>query len=257
MTEDTTRTGAARQLSIGSASVALGLGVFGIATFVYLGVVGRDLGPADYAPVSPTFTLINALGLGLFYPVKQEVARLMASRRAHGAPAPALGHVLRYLGISCLLIAVVAFAARGPISTALLAGEPSLVPVTAAALAAIGVEYLVRGTLSESGRFLRYGSQLAIDGGARAGLAILVSAMGWGSIVSYGLVLVVAPLLAAVLTLSAGALRWLRYSPTSTGPTPMAALVATTVACSWSPMPGRSRSRYSRGPWNERGPARS
>jgi O-antigen/teichoic acid export membrane protein len=228
--EDTTRTGAARQLSIGSASVAVGLGVFGIATFVYLGVVGRDLGPADYAPVSLAFTLINALGLGLFYPVEQEVARLMASRRAHGAPAPALGHVLRYLGISCLLIAVVAFAARGPISTALLAGEPSLVPVTAAALAAIGVEYLVRGTLSGSGRFLRYGSQLAIDGGARAGLAILVSAMGWGSIVSYGLVLVVAPLLAAVLTLSAGALRWLRDSPTSTGPTPMAALAATTVA---------------------------
>ncbi|HMC03302.1 MAG TPA: hypothetical protein VKI23_04200, partial [Cellulomonadaceae bacterium] len=94
----------------------------------------------------------------------------------------------------------------------------------------IGVEYLVRGTLSGSGRFLRYGSQLAIDGGARAGLAILVSAMGWGSIVSYGLVLVVAPLLAAVLTLSAGALHWLRDSPTSTGPTPMAALVATTVA---------------------------
>ena len=152
MTEDTTRTGAARQLSIGSASVAVGLGVFGIATFVYLGVVGRDLGPADYAPVSLAFTLINALGLGLFYPVEQEVARLMASRRAHGAPAPALGHVLRYMGLSCLLIAVVAFAARGPISTALLAGEPSLVPV---ALAAIGVEYLVRGTLSGSGRFLR------------------------------------------------------------------------------------------------------
>jgi O-antigen/teichoic acid export membrane protein len=53
--------------------------------------------------------------------------------------------------------------------------------------------------------------------------------MGWGSIVSYGLVLVVAPLLAAVLTVSAGALRWLRDSPTTTGPTPMAALVVTTV----------------------------
>jgi O-antigen/teichoic acid export membrane protein len=114
--EDITHTGAARQLSRGSVSVALGLGVFGLATFVYLGVVGRDLRPADYAPVSLAFTLINALGLGLFYPVEQEVARLMASRRAHGAPAPALGHVLRYLGISCLLIAVVAFAARGPIS---------------------------------------------------------------------------------------------------------------------------------------------
>ncbi len=81
--------------------------------------------------------------------------------------------------------------------------------------------------------------------------------MGWGSIVSYGLVLVAAPLLAAVLTLSAGALRWLRDSPTSTGPTPMAALVATTVASQLVANAGLSRSRYSQGLRNERGPARS
>ncbi len=230
MTEDTPRTGAARQLSTGSASVAAGLGVFGVATFVYLGVVGRDLGPGDYAPVSLAFTLVNALGLGLFFPVEQETSRLMAFRRAHGSTAPSLRHVLRYLGITWLLIALAALLAPGPIARTFLAGEPSLVPVTAAALASLGVEYLVRGSLSGSGRYLRYGAQLAIDGGARAGLALLVMALGWGSILTYALVLVVAPLLAAVLTVSSSAVRWLRQSPTSVGRTPMAALVATTVA---------------------------
>jgi O-antigen/teichoic acid export membrane protein len=229
VSEDTARTGAARQLSVGSASVAVGLGVFGLATFVYLGVVGRDLGPADYAPVSLAFTLVNALGLGLFFPVEQETSRLMAFRRAHEAPAPSLRHVLRYLAVAWLVIAVVALVASRPIATSLLAGEPSMVPVTAGALAALGVEYLVRGTLSGSGRFLRYGAQLAIDGGARAGLALLVMATGHGSILAYGLVLVVAPLLAAALTVSLTAVRWLREAPTSTGRTPIAALVGTTV----------------------------
>ncbi len=230
VSEDTVRTGAARQLSVGSASVAVGLGVFGLATFVYLGVVGRDLGPGDYAPVSLSFTLVNALGLGLFFPVEQETSRLMAFRRAHGAPAPSLRHVLRYLAIAWLLIAAVAIVANRPIATALLAGEPSMVPVTAAALAALGVEYLVRGTLSGSGRFLRYGAQLAVDGGARAGLALLVMITGRGSILTYGLVLVVAPLLSAVLTVSLPAVRWLRDTPTSVGRTPMGALVGTTVS---------------------------
>ncbi|HET7723288.1 MAG TPA: hypothetical protein VFK68_01505 [Propionibacteriaceae bacterium] len=229
VSEETGGAGAARQLSVGSASVAVGLGVFGLATFVYLGVVGRDLGPADYAPVSLAFTLVNALGLGLFFPVEQETARLMAFRRAHGAPAPSLRHVLRYLGIAWLAIAVVALVARGPIARSFLAGEPSMVPVTAAALGALGVEYLVRGTLSGSGRFLRYGAQLAVDGGARAGLALLVMATGRGSVLAFGLVLVVAPLLAAAVTVSMAAIRWLREAPTATGPTPIAALVGTTV----------------------------
>ncbi|MBI4899350.1 MAG: hypothetical protein HY829_02610 [Actinobacteria bacterium] len=153
----------------------------------------------------------------------------MAFRRAHDAPAPSLRHVLRYLAIAWLLIAVVALVASRPIATSLLAGEPAMVPVTAGALAALGVEYLVRGTLSGSGRFLRYGAQLAIDGGARAGLALLVMATGHGSILAYGLVLVVAPLLAAALTVSLTTVRWLRETPTSTGRTPIAALVGTTV----------------------------
>jgi O-antigen/teichoic acid export membrane protein len=230
VSQETTSGASARQLSTGSAAVAVGLGVFGLATFIYMGVVGRDLGPRDYAPVSLAFTLVNALGLGLFAPVEQEVSRLMAGRRASGEPAPSLRHVLRYLGLACLLIALVSLVASGPLARALLAGERSLVPVTAAALAALGVEYLVRGTLSGSGRFLRYGAQLGIDGGARAGLALLVAAMGWGSVLSYSLVLVIAPLLAAALTLSAGAVRWLRESPTATGPQSIAPLVAVTVA---------------------------
>lgn len=210
--------------------MALGLGVFGLATFVFLGIAGRDLGPAGFGPVSVAYTAVNALGLGLFIPAEQEVSRLMAARVAKGSPAPLLRHVLVYLGGACLVIALVT-AIGGPwLASTFLGGERELVWVTAAALAALGVEYFVRGTLSGSGRFVRYGLQLGIDGIARSGLAALIALLGWGSVVTYGAILVVAPLVASVLTLSASTFRWLRAQPTETAPTPIALLVATTVS---------------------------
>jgi O-antigen/teichoic acid export membrane protein len=203
--------------------------VFGVATFVFLGIAGRDLGPADFGPVSVAYTAVNGVGIGLFIPAEQEVSRLMAARRANGQPAPLLRHVLVYLGVACLAIALVTVVAGSWLATTFLGGERELVWVTAAALAALGVEYLVRGTLSGSGRFVRYGLQLGIDGIARAGLAAAIALLGWGSVVSYGMVMVIAPLVASVLTLSASSIRWLRTQPTATGPTPIALLVATTV----------------------------
>lgn len=229
MNQEPSRRGGLRQLSIGTAPVALGLGVFGLATFVFLGVAGRDLGPAGFGPFSVAFTAVNGLGIGLFMPAEQEVSRLMAGRKANRQPPPVLRHVLAYLGLATLVIAAVAVAAGPWVATTFLGGERGLVGVTAGALAALGVEYLVRGTLSGSGRFVRYGLQLAIDGVARGGLAALVALLGWGSVDSYGAVLIIAPLLAAVLTLSASTISWLRAGPTATGPTPIGLLVATTL----------------------------
>ena len=196
---------------------------------MFLGVAGRDLGPAGFGPVSVAYTAVNGVGIGLFIPAEQEVSRLMAARLAKGQPAPLLKHVLVYLGLACLAIALVTAIAGPWLAATFLGGERELVYVTAGALAALGVEYLVRGTLSGSGRFVRYGLQLGIDGFARAGLAAAIALLGWGSVVSYGVVLIIAPLVASVLTISATTVRWLRSQPTATEPTPIALLVATTV----------------------------
>jgi O-antigen/teichoic acid export membrane protein len=58
-----------------------------------------------------------------------------------------------------------------------------------------------RGTLAGQGRFGAYGGQLAIDGGSRAVLAGALGLAGVHSAPAYGLILTLAPLLSAALTL--------------------------------------------------------
>ncbi len=229
-TERVSEPAATRTLSAGSLAVVVGLGVFGASSFALLGLAGRDLGPAGSAPVAVAWTAVNAVGLGLFVPVEQEVARLASARRPAGQPAPRLVHVLRYLALASALVAVVAWLARGPLADTFFSGDRAMVGFTAAALVAVGLEYLVRGTLAGFGLFVRYGVQLTVDGLARVGLAALVYAAGWGSREAYAWALVLAPLLAAAATVSLAALRWLRDRPTDAGRASLAPLVATTVA---------------------------
>ena len=64
--------------------VAAGLGVLGLASFAFLSVSGRALGPAELAPLGTLWVLINAIGPALFQPLEQEVGRAVAERAAHG-----------------------------------------------------------------------------------------------------------------------------------------------------------------------------
>ncbi|OMQ15445.1 hypothetical protein A7K94_0209425 [Modestobacter sp. VKM Ac-2676] len=64
--------------------VAAGLGVLGLASFAFLAVSGRALGPAELAPLVTLWVLINALGPALFQPLEQEVGRTVAHRAALG-----------------------------------------------------------------------------------------------------------------------------------------------------------------------------
>jgi len=206
-----------------------GLGVFGASSFILLGLAGRELGPALSAPLAVAWTTVNALGVGLFMPVEQEVSRLMAARRAGGLAPPRLGHVGRYLVGGFITIALVSAVASDWIAATLFAGQRDIVWITACALMAVGVEYFVRGSLSGYGLFVRYGGQLLIDGVARIGLALVVFFGPWQSAAAYGTVLVVAPLAATVLTISVAAANWLRAAPTTAHSGSIAPLVLTST----------------------------
>src|SRR3954470_23321801 len=64
--------------------VAAGLGVLGLASFAFLSVCGRALGPAELAPLGTLWVLINALGPALFQPLEQELGRSVAHRATSG-----------------------------------------------------------------------------------------------------------------------------------------------------------------------------
>ncbi len=208
----------------------IGLGLYGAANFVLLGLAGRDLGPAAYAPFSVAWTTVNAIGLGLFIPVEQEVSRLAAARHAAGQAPPRLTHVLRYFAAASAAILLVCLVAQGWIAGAIFNGQRSLVWYTAAAIIAIGVQYLARGVLAGYGQFLRYGFVFAIDAVVRVVIAVVIFLTGSGTVDTYGWAIVVSPLVSVVLTVSVAALRWLRDHPTVTEDTPLAPLVSTTIA---------------------------
>lgn len=185
----------------GFVPVALGLGVFGLATFGFLGLAGQALGPALFAPLSVVWTLLNAVGIGLFLPFEQELGRTTAARRALGqGNGPVVGTVLRIGGVIVAAVVVVSLVASPLLASELLGGNRALVLLLVLALVGMGLSYAVRGLLSGTGRFGRYGAQMAVDGILRVVVAAALAASGVRDVAAYGAVLVLAPLAAVLLT---------------------------------------------------------
>ena len=191
---------AARQ-GRGMIAVAAGLGVFGLSTYGFLGFAGQGLGPERFAPLSVLWTLLNALGIGLFLPFEQELGRVTAMRRARGEGN--LSYVRHVTTVALALLAAVCVLAilAGPVlSSRLLTGQGELVLLLVLAMAGMAASYIVRGLLSGQGRFGRYGAQLAADGVLRVLAAGVLFGLGIDNVTAYALVLFVSPVAAVLVT---------------------------------------------------------
>ena len=180
--------------------VAVGLGVFGLSNFVFLALAGRDLGPETSAAVSVAWTLLNALGIGLFQPLEQETGRRLSAARALGETGADLRRMVRYALVTGLLIVVVGLAGTPWIADALFGSAKDIVLVVVLGLLGQALAYYARGVLAGTGRFNRYGEQLAVDGAIRIVAASALYLSGAGNQFLYGIVLVVAPVAATLLT---------------------------------------------------------
>ncbi|HEX2417748.1 MAG TPA: hypothetical protein VHJ83_06445, partial [Micromonosporaceae bacterium] len=69
-------------LPAGTALVGAGLGVLGLAAYVFLAIAGHTLDPADYSDLAVLWMIVFSLGPGLFFPFEQELGRLVAAHRA-------------------------------------------------------------------------------------------------------------------------------------------------------------------------------
>ena len=181
--------------------VALGLGIFGLATYGFLGRAGQALGPELFAPLSVLWTLVNAVGIGLFLPFEQELGRTTAARRAlRQGNRPVVAVVLRVAALIAAAVVVLAALGGRLLSAELLGDRGNLVLLLVLALLGMGLSYIVRGLLSGNGYFGRYGAQLAVDGLLRFAAAAALAAAGVRDPAAYGLVIVVAPVLAVLVT---------------------------------------------------------
>ncbi|MFG1919883.1 lipopolysaccharide biosynthesis protein [Micromonospora sp. NPDC048898] len=185
----------------GTVAVGAGLALLGLASYVHLAVAGHSLSGADYNSLSVLWSIVFTLGIGLFMPVEQEIARLVAARHSQGLPP---GPVLaRGAALAAgLLAAVVALiiATRETLADRLFAGDNAMVAVLIGSLAGLAVAHTTRGVLSGLQLFPWYGTQLGIDGGLRIALVAVLGLNGVTNPVWYGAVLVIAPVAGAILT---------------------------------------------------------
>jgi O-antigen/teichoic acid export membrane protein len=188
----------------GTVTVGAGLGVLGLASYVHLAAAGHVLDDADMSSLSVLWSIVFAVGLGLFVPVEQEMARLVAAGRSTGPGARvvlARGAAFAGGAFGLLLAAIVLL--RRPIADRLFAGDVGLVWALAGALGALAVAHTTRGVFAGRGRFGWYGVQLGIDGGLRILLALAFFAGRLDSTVWFSLILTLAPVASVLLTLPA------------------------------------------------------
>jgi O-antigen/teichoic acid export membrane protein len=189
-------------LPTGTLLVAAGLAVLGAGSYAQLAVAGHSLSTAGMAAMSVLWAIIFWIGVGLFFPVEQELIRLVAARTARGegiVPVARRASVLAG-AILAATLAPLAVAAR-PLADSLFSGDIGMVGALAAAFLGLAVTSVSRGVLAGQGKFMAYGSSLAIDGGLRIALACALSIAGVRSAMAFGLTMAVPPLLSAACTL--------------------------------------------------------
>ncbi|MFD0330117.1 hypothetical protein ACFQZC_22700 [Streptacidiphilus monticola] len=176
--------------------------VLGAASYIQIAVAGHALSSDARAAVSELWSLVMTLSLGLFFPVEQELTRVVAAREVRGEGVLPVLRRATWLTVVVLavLCGALALAAR-PLADHLFAGDLGLVWAFGAALVGMAAVYLVRGMLAGLGLFDAYGWSLGLDGLLRIVLSLGLVLAGVHQALAYGLVLGAGPLLAMLLTL--------------------------------------------------------
>jgi O-antigen/teichoic acid export membrane protein len=189
-------------LPTGTLQVGAGLVVFGGAAYVHLAVAGHSLSTRGMAAMSVLWSIVFLLGLGLFFPVEQELIRHVAARVAAGEGIEPVVRRATVLAGGILLLALVPLAAAAkPLADKLFNGDVWMVAALGTAFVALAAVSVSHGVLAGTGRFDMYGRQLATDGGLRISLAVVAGVVGLHSPVAFALILTIAPLIAVILTL--------------------------------------------------------
>jgi O-antigen/teichoic acid export membrane protein len=194
-------TSAAAKMPSGTIAVGVGLAVLGVTSYAFLGIASRALDASSFARLGIVWTVLFTLGPGAFLPLEQEIGRRLA---VISDPERAAVVLRRAAGVGLILAAAVtaaSFAAIGPIRNRLLNGDLALFGAMIMANLALAPVHISRGVLAGTGRFGRYGVQLAADGTLRVAGAAALSAIAVHRAADFGWVLVGSQLIAVAATL--------------------------------------------------------
>ncbi|HEX2774988.1 MAG TPA: oligosaccharide flippase family protein [Micromonosporaceae bacterium] len=208
----------------GGALVLVGLGVLGLANYVFLTVTARAVRPAEYAALAALYLLMSILGPGVFSALEQETSRLVSTRLAHGLGVRTVvrqATLTTALLVVPLLVAMVLFA--GPLTRSVLGGDRRLLAALMLSVVGFAGVYLTRGLFSGQRHFGRYAINVGAEGLVRLVFCVLLPLLAVASPAPYAFALCAAPAAAMLLTAA-----WFR--PGTPGPAePWAALAQATA----------------------------
>jgi O-antigen/teichoic acid export membrane protein len=180
--------------------VGVGLAVLGVTSYGFLAFAARSLSAVGFAELSVVWTALFTLGPGVFLPLEQDIGRRLAVTRDRGVMAVVLRRSLILAAILAVLVTVATVIASIATKGRLLDRDNQLLIAMICANGALALVHPSRGYLAGTGRFGRYGAQLAVDGVLRtAGAAVLLLA-ATHSPAPFGWVLVGSQLIAVAVS---------------------------------------------------------
>jgi O-antigen/teichoic acid export membrane protein len=195
-------------------TVGAGLAVLALSASAFLILSARAVGPEAFAGLAVLWTLVYTVGIGLFVPFEQEVAREVAVRETRGEGSR--GVVVKASGAAAALFAamLVVVALLSPwLVSDLLGGSGWHVVAFVAACGALGMQYIQRGVLAGTGGFGAYSAQLGAEGVLRLVASVALLLVGVSAPEPFAAVLALAPIASVLLVLPTFVRRGLRPGP--------------------------------------------
>jgi O-antigen/teichoic acid export membrane protein len=182
----------------GTIPVGIGLFIAGFTSYAFFKVGQLALGKEDFKPIVALWFTTFALVPGFFMPVEQELGRALAHRRAlKQGGRPVVRRMLPLtVGLAAILIIGIA-ASSSWLTQDMFDGHWVVTLALVLSISFYAPMHLARGIASGSGRFVAYGTVMAVDGLVRITACVLLWQLRVTSVGAYALAVAVSPLVAA------------------------------------------------------------
>jgi O-antigen/teichoic acid export membrane protein len=157
----------------GTGHMIVGTFVAALAAYLFQLVVGRSLGPTDFAPITVLWTIQFLAFTTVFLPIEQLTIRRLNAADVAAAP-------WRPFAVAIGITTVVGVGFAAVARERLLDGEWAFVGITAVLIVAYGVFAMGRGILAGRRRFREYGLTTLAESVVRLLLAVVLILAGVG-----------------------------------------------------------------------------
>ena len=200
----------------GTISVAVGLFINGISTYVFFKIGQQALGQDGFKPIVTMWFIAFALVPGFFLPLEQETSRALAHRRALGQGG--LPVIKRIIPLAAIILAgllvALALAARSATNN-LFESNSAVTLALLFMLLTYAPMHIARGLSSGQGKFSNYALIIGLDGTIRVGVCAALWLSGVDSTGIYAVAVGLSPIVGVIIIAVRGDLRLTDGPPAS------------------------------------------